>query len=391
MIEYLIKFIITSAISYFGGRLLINYSFNYKVNRVWLLFCLCFSVLIPLLSFEITTNSIVSSINLEETVVNDTLSVINNSFSDTVKSQTSINTIFVIIYSTVVLFLLIRFSNNIKSILNKRRDADSVKYNGNEVYLLDEDVKPFTFLKFIFISKSDWLNHQNKCELIDHEIHHKNLHHSIDILLVEFLKVIFWFNPVLYFYKILIQSNHEYEVDHKILLNCFDAKSYTHIIIDYTFKPKTKYYSLSSGFSLSLIKNRILMISKFKKNRTSFKQSLIMLSLVTLMFLSTAFTLDTSGYFEADSITYIQKEHKLYLEGKEIMVNFQENDISGKGKFSFLGEIDFLKINNEIIKADALIQISGKKCSINQIVDKSKLSQLGLDDNSQAFEIFITE
>lgn len=391
MVEYLFKFFIISLISYLGGRFLINYSFNYKVNRLWLLFCLFFSILIPLVNFEISTGNIISSINLEENLVNDNLNVISKPFKNASKNSMSIFSVIGIVYVLITLVLLYRFNSNIRTLLKKRKNANQVNYHGTKIYILDEDIKPFTFLQNIFISKSDWLNHKNKAELIHHEIYHRNLNHSLDILLIEFVKVIFWFNPVLYFYKILIQSNHEYEVDNAIISNGFDAKSYTHIIIDYTFKPKTKHYSLSSGFSLSLIKNRIHMISKFKKNRTSFKQSLLMLCLTTLMFLSTAFTLDTSGYFLADSISYSQKEHKLYLQGESIEVNFQGDDISGKGTFSFLGKIDFLKINGRMITSDATIKVIGKKCVINQIIDENELSKLGLDNKAKAFEIIFSE
>ncbi|MEO1030346.1 MAG: hypothetical protein AAFX55_03025 [Bacteroidota bacterium] len=387
MIEYIIEFVIVSLLSYLGCRLLINYCLNHKINRFWLLFCLCFSVLIPLIHIKIATDSTIGVINLDQVVNGANVEGLVSDVSKTDSGTRPLYLLILALYLVVVLVLLFRFYFNMKTLWNKKNNAELVNYKGTAIYLLDETIKPFTFLNFIFMSKADWANHKNKDELINHELYHKNLKHSHDILFIELLKAVFWFNPVLYAYKLLILSNHEYEVDKAIISSGFDPKSYTHILIDYTFKPKTKNYNLSSGFSLSLIKNRIHMISKFKQNTSSFKHYLVMGSLIVLLFLSSAFTLDTSGYFLAEKIAYSQKEHKLYLQGDRIEVNFQGNDISGRGSFSFLGKVDYLEIDDQTMERDITINVAGKKCLINQIVDQEALSGLGLDDQAKAFQV----
>ncbi len=406
MIEYLIKFFAISLVSYLSCSLLIKYCLNYKVNRFWLLFCLCFSVFIPLISLQVDANNIIGKLSYEQLIepnyVYNSKGVEQNSETFLEVSEISFKFIVGAIYISIALFLFLRFCVNIRSLLQKRFYAEQLNYKEHIVYGLNENVKPFTFLNFIFINKNDWLTHPNKEELINHEIYHKNLKHSLDILFIELLKVIFWFNPVLYFYKTLIQINHEYEVDATIILNGFDAKSYTHMIIDYTFIPKTGYNKLSSGFSHSFIKKRITMISKLKKNRTSFKQSLFMSFLIVILFLSSAFTIDNSenynrltndkpGYFFAEKLTYSQENQKLYLKGKNIKISFQNNDISGKGSFTFLGKVDYLQINSKKVVPGTTLQITGRKCIIKQINDHDILSGLGLNNKAKAFEITITE
>ena len=58
------------------------------------------------------------------------------------------------------------------------------------------------------------LTKEEKEQIIKHEITHATKLHSIDILLVEFLKVIFWFNPAVYYLKSLITSIHEFKKLH---------------------------------------------------------------------------------------------------------------------------------------------------------------------------------
>ncbi|MTI30499.1 M56 family metallopeptidase [Xanthovirga aplysinae] len=65
----------------------------------------------------------------------------------------------------------------------------------------------------------------NKCgisigeskEILNHELTHINEKHSLDILFVEILKIVFWFNPLFRFYQKAVSENHEYIADHSVI------------------------------------------------------------------------------------------------------------------------------------------------------------------------------
>ncbi len=50
-----------------------------------------------------------------------------------------------------------------------------------------------------------------------HEEAHASQKHSLDILFVELLQIIFWFNPLFYFIKRSIKLNHEFLADRAVL------------------------------------------------------------------------------------------------------------------------------------------------------------------------------
>jgi beta-lactamase regulating signal transducer with metallopeptidase domain len=71
-------------------------------------------------------------------------------------------------------------------------------------------------LNTIFINQDDYHNRKIE-ELYTHELIHVTKKHSIDILIIETLKVLFWFNPIFIFYKRAIQLNHEFLADEKVV------------------------------------------------------------------------------------------------------------------------------------------------------------------------------
>lgn len=71
----------------------------------------------------------------------------------------------------------------------------------------------FSFFHFIFIGKADKLSQDEKQQIIRHESVHAQQWHSFDILLVNALRIIFWFNPFISTYKKIFIQLHEFEAD----------------------------------------------------------------------------------------------------------------------------------------------------------------------------------
>src|SRR5690606_31843644 len=81
------------------------------------------------------------------------------------------------------------------------------------VVMTDENPGPgsFSFFNRIFINKADFDHHFDT--VYNHEKIHVAQYHSLDILLVELFRVVFWFNPVLGLYKHSLQEVHEFLAD----------------------------------------------------------------------------------------------------------------------------------------------------------------------------------
>jgi hypothetical protein len=114
-------------------------------------------------------------------------------------------------------------------------------------------------------------------ELFSHEITHINQRHSIDIIFVEILKVLFWFNPLIYLFKNAIRLNHEYLADDAVTKSETNHRTYLNIILSIAFRNNNSY--LASSFNYSFTKKRLLMMTKNNFSRTAILKKIAVIPL----------------------------------------------------------------------------------------------------------------
>lgn len=113
----------------------------------------------------------------------------------------------------------------------------------------------FSFLRWMVVSPEDYAAHFEP--IFAHERVHIRQWHSLDILLIELLKVFFWFNPVLWLYKSSLQRIHEFLAD----AQAPDKDRYAAFMVSYA--RQAMHASVTSKFfNKSLLKQRIHMIYK---------------------------------------------------------------------------------------------------------------------------------
>lgn len=190
-------------------------------------------------------------------------------------------------YILVTAFLALRFGRNIVRFYRLKRNNTIVNYKGINLVLLYDDVLPYTFLGTIYMSRGDYENRDITPELFTHELAHVKQFHSIDILFIEMLKTIFWFNPLLYFYKKAIQLNHEFLADEKVINTTANTVYYQQLLLEKASVGKT--FSIASNLNFSLTKKRFIMMTK-TTNQTKgllLKIAVLPVSVGLLYFLST--------------------------------------------------------------------------------------------------------
>ena len=126
-----------------------------------------------------------------------------------------------------------------------------------------EDKPVFSFFNFIFIGRAHELSTQDKQQVILHESVHAQQWHSLDILLVNLLKVCFWFNPFINNYKNVFIRLHEFEADARTV-ETSDADRYCSLLARVALQSSD--FKLANHFNNSLTVKRIQMIraTKFK-------------------------------------------------------------------------------------------------------------------------------
>jgi len=144
-------------------------------------------------------------------------------------------------------------------------------------------VVPHSFMDAIFVNKHDYEKGLISDQILDHEMAHINGKHSLDVLFVELLKVIFWFNPGVYLFRRAILINHEFLADEQVLNSCEDIKEYQNQLLEVT-ENHTK-VNFASNLNFYLTKKRLFMMTKKKSFVRSFLKIGLLAPLVPLLIL----------------------------------------------------------------------------------------------------------
>ncbi|MXN92870.1 hypothetical protein GR160_16705 [Flavobacterium sp. Sd200] len=254
-------FIIKSSISMLAFlavyKLFLEREKMHHFNRFYLLASLIISLVIPFLSFtiykEVVTN-VAPPVPLQENI---------NLIAATAKNEEPIDytmPVLCSVYGMITLILCIRFFNNIRHFNKQIRQNSSVVHENASLILVDDCVIPHTFLNYIFVNKEEFERNSIENELYTHELTHVRQKHTIDILFIEVLKTIFWFNPLLYIYKKAIQLNHEFLADESVINHSHNITFYQKLLLQKAV-PATNYI-LASSLNFSVTKKRFKMMTK---------------------------------------------------------------------------------------------------------------------------------
>jgi len=372
MIEYPVESTLCAAVLYMVFLIFFKRSRNYHANRAVLLGSVLFFTLAPFVQFSMSTP--LSQEIIEFGAVGTAFSGLTNvsaqavSAAENLDSAWSFSSLFPV-YILISVLLLGRLALNLYSILSGKFVSERTNYNGQSIALVNIEVSPFSFFKTIYLNKERFQNGEIDDELILHESAHIRQLHTLDILFIELAQVICWFNPFVFLFKKLIKINHEYLADEFVIDSGSDRTEYSNKLINYTTRDKT--LALTSGFNYALIKNRLIMLSKYDQKSRIVDRLAILAVIIAGLFFTTAFTNpdpiitlnENSGYFYADTIYWSGENQKVYVRG-DVEIKVGENDVRGTGSFSFLGEVKLLIVNGAPAKMDQPILVTGKKCEV---------------------------
>jgi BlaR1 peptidase M56/surface antigen-like variable number repeat protein len=248
-------------------RLLIANLTHFSWMRIYLLISLTLSLILPLLIIPIHWSSSV----IPSTLFNNynflsgnqpegysgTLSLNNRSMN----IQQGLIILFLALYIIGLLYKAYNFAKNLKSIQNCIKQNPKIRDGGFWFVDLNETMPPSSFFNYIFIANSyQSLSTADLQRIKDHEKIHAQQLHSLDVLFIEFISIVFWFNPLLIYLKKSIQEIHEYIVDEKITERDKGKKDYAELL--FKLASEVKGFNLSAGFTGNQIKRRIVMITK---------------------------------------------------------------------------------------------------------------------------------
>lgn len=263
MMLYVIKAAITLALLYSCFFLFLSKETFHRFNRCMLVGIMLVSLVMPMFHF---TTSHPTTLNEEVYIVqnyieHDTTPIIVT--AQQAQGITWIQALTWIYMAGVVLMLiltLVQVTSLIRFMSSGVRHTDT---QGNTVILHNNDVPPFSIFRYIVMSVKDY----ESCRqyILTHEQEHIRLGHTYDLLLLQGMKTLMWFNPFIWFLSRDLKAVHEYEADQAVINQGIDAKSYQQLLVMKVVGNRLQPFT--NNLNHGSLKKRIVMMYQKPSNR----------------------------------------------------------------------------------------------------------------------------
>ncbi|WP_168796613.1 M56 family metallopeptidase [Cognatitamlana onchidii] len=204
------------------------------------------------------------------------------------------------IYGIGVITFSYRFFKNLYEIVQKIEKSQKFKTDRFNIVLLNDLIHPHTFFNFIFLNKSKFESNLIPTEILLHEQVHARQKHAIDILFIELLQIVFWFNPLLYFIKKDIKLNHEFLADQAVIKSGSNIKQYQQLLL--AFSSNASPNQLVNAINYSLIKKRFTVMNANTSKTQIWVRSLILFPLLAILIYSFSAHKKTEKYIATENL-----------------------------------------------------------------------------------------
>ena len=311
MITFIIKSTIFLGVVYVLYMMLLAKEKIPVFKRYYLLSGLLLSVIIPFIE-----------VNVQTSIPEAIYPFINNIYPDVEilsehrERTNSIIWLIPAIYIIITTTLAGRYITNIFRLIQQKRKNPTLVFNDSLIVLIDQCTAPFSFLNAIYINREEYQTIRK--EILIHEQAHAQQRHSIDILLVEFWRVIFWFNPLLWLYKREIKLNHEHLADNHVVKSGIDIQDYQNFMINTVFRNNSSYLVVSN-YGYSFIKNRLIMLTKDKSSVRTWIKGTTPMFILALLSIAISCNMDyiaDTKIIEAEWWFPLLKKHDIKITGE---------------------------------------------------------------------------
>lgn len=274
MIDFLYKSSLSLLVLLAIYHLVLEKQKMHQFNRFYLLFGIAFSLVLPFITIQVATETIVPVQQTYRYVIGN-VPIQNTKTIEQSHDYTSL--ILWCLYGLLTSVFLFRYVRNIVNIVSVIKSNPVIEDEKARYVLVAESILPHTFLNYIFLNKADYQNQKIEKELFRHEMVHVTQKHTLDILFIETLKTIFWFNPLFIFYKKAIQLNHEFLADENVVNSFKDVSYYQNLLLAYSSANATS--GLTSNLNYSITKKRFIMMTKTVSKKRVLISKIVLLPL----------------------------------------------------------------------------------------------------------------
>ena len=254
---------------------------HFRFNRAFLLGGITLSLLLPMLSITISPTE---SANTFEGYLMLPAITITEVRTESVGFILKWWQIIGMVYLAGMLFYLFRLLWQMAHIMRHLPlfNSSREKKNGYTLVTTNGEIPTCSFFRFLFWDKSAPLNSVEQKQVFEHELAHIRQWHSIDVLLVELLRAVFWFNPVIHLLKSRITEVHEFLADSQATRK-ISVEDYSRLLTLQIFKNFD--FALSNNFHKSQVLKRIRMLKNTSSKSVWLNVMLLVPALSLLIFI----------------------------------------------------------------------------------------------------------
>ena len=263
MMLYVIKAAITLALLYSCFFLFLSKETFHRFNRCMLVGIMLVSLVMPLFHFTTEHPTALNEevYQMQNYIQYDTTPIVVT--AQQTRGITWIQALTWIYLAGVAIMLiltLVQAISLIRFMCNGVRHTDS---QGNTVILHSNDVPPFSIFRYIVMSVKDY--ETSRQYILTHEQEHIRLGHTYDLLLLQCMKTLMWFNPFIWFLSRDLKAVHEYEADQAVINQGIDAKSYQQLLVMKVVGNRLQPFT--NNLNHGSLKKRIIMMYQKPSNR----------------------------------------------------------------------------------------------------------------------------
>jgi TonB family protein len=262
---------------YIVYSLLLSKDTLYSRNRTFILFSVLAALVLPFITIY-TSNPVNFPLfgkRLSEVLIAGNASGVHGSVPS---GDLNVISVFLTIYIAGVILFGCKLMLDLLELViliagKKKKGSNIIRFHGL-------NTSGFSALGFVFISTR--LSSEVSEEVIKHEQNHIDHYHFFDIIFIETIKVIQWFNPFIHLFNRSLRAVHEYQADEGCLRTGVPVVSYQSLIMNQVFRSKV--FTITNSFSNpTLIKKRMIMMTKKRSGMMANLKLLMVLPVIAIV------------------------------------------------------------------------------------------------------------
>ena len=369
--QILLKSTICITVCYFFYFLLLRNETWHTLNRIYLILGILFSHLIPFM--KITVYQEAPEITSSMVPVALPVDMPFYPTSEAIKTGMTLQPLQIlgILYITGIFVMVLRFVVSTCQVLKIIYRSEKVSVNGIKIALYPNALIPFSFFQYLVIGKNDYERDHKRFVLV-HEQKHIRQYHWFDMLIMEMITIIHWYNPFVWLVKRSLKTVHEFLADEGVLKHGYGTIEYQKVLLKNTVGEIR--YAMAKSFYQSKLKKRLTMMKKNRSTSISRLKLVVFLPLLAILFYS----------FAERQVIWTQKKTVLSILDSQVqdtVRNWTENELMKSNEFYwseeiYMGQLMFNRMYETMGERNNLLILMNANADILVDAEKGDLATL---------------